>query len=386
LKRWAAGAAAVLVLLPAAPARAATSKALFRLADARITEASGIAIGRRSPGVVYVQNDSGDTNRFFALDARTGTTAATVSVAGAENVDWEDIAVAPSAAGTSSVWLGDIGDNDAQRAEVRIYRVPEPRIRPGERDAVVRTPRATVWRLRYPDGPANAEALAVTPRGVAYVITKSTLGHSSVYRVPAKPDRQHVQTLLPVGAIQLVPHGTANPFGVAGELAVTGGAFSPDGRLFAVRTYAAAYVWSVHDGDLAAALRNAPRRITLPRQPQGEGIALTGRGSALVDSEGVGSAVYEVPVPRPAASNSSTPSRSATSPTTASASGPPSSTARSVPATPTAAAGGRDSGGPAWWPFAVGAGALVLLSGAAWRLRVGRTRSWPSPRSTRRSP
>jgi hypothetical protein len=367
-----AAAVALLALLPAGPARAATGRILFHLADARITEASGIAIGQRSPAIVYVQNDSGDTNRFFALDARTGATAATVSVTGAENVDWEDIAVAPAADGTPSVWVGDIGDNDAQRAEVRVYRVPEPRIRPAERGGTLRTPRATVWRLRYPGGPANAEALAVTPSGVAYVITKSPFGHSSVYRLPARPDRQRVQTLQPVGDIHLVPHGTANPFGLAGELAVTGGAFSPDGRLFALRTYAAAYVWPVGDGDLAAALRHAPTRITLPRQPQGEGIALTGRGSALVDSEGVGSAVHEVPVPRPAATRPSTASSAGTS-------------ARPVPANPTGASG-PGSGGPAWWPFAAGAGAVILLAGAAWRLRVGRTRSWRSPRSTRRSP
>lgn len=57
-------AGAALALTAAAPA--------FRIADARITEASGLAFGLRSPGIAYVQNDSGDTNRFFALDARTG--------------------------------------------------------------------------------------------------------------------------------------------------------------------------------------------------------------------------------------------------------------------------------------------------------------------------
>ena len=235
-------AAAVLAsaLTAAAPA--------FRIADARITEASGLAFGLRSPGIAYVQNDSGDTNRFFALDRRTGATAATITVRGATNVDWEDLAVARDAAGVSRVWLADTGDNDAARREVRLYRVREPRVGPHERGRTLTTEPAEVWRLRYPDGPADAEALAVTPTGAAYVITKSLLGLSTVYRVPPRPDRRHVQSLERVGRIDLVPHGIANPFGIAGELAVTGAAISPDGSVFAIRTYAEAYLWRLGSG------------------------------------------------------------------------------------------------------------------------------------------
>ena len=99
---------------------------MFRFADTRIDEASGIGVGIASPGVVYVQNDSGDSARFFAVDASTGATLAVYTVPGAQNVDWEDLAVARDARGVPSVWLADIGDNDATRDEVRIYRVDEP--------------------------------------------------------------------------------------------------------------------------------------------------------------------------------------------------------------------------------------------------------------------
>jgi len=72
---------------------------VFRFADSRIDEASGIGVGIASPGVVYVQNDSGDAARFFAVDASTGATLAVYSVPGAQNVDWEDLAVARDARG-----------------------------------------------------------------------------------------------------------------------------------------------------------------------------------------------------------------------------------------------------------------------------------------------
>ena len=46
--------------------------------------------------------------------------------------------------------------------------------------------KAQRWRLRYAEGPTNAESLAVSPNGVAYVVTKSFLGTSIVYRLPPK--------------------------------------------------------------------------------------------------------------------------------------------------------------------------------------------------------
>ncbi len=60
----------------------------------------------------------------------------------------------------SCVFVGDIGGNDAARSERVVYRVPEPPATeaptgPGE-----------ALRARFPDGPADAAALFVTPQGV----------------------------------------------------------------------------------------------------------------------------------------------------------------------------------------------------------------------------
>jgi hypothetical protein len=282
---------------------------LFHIADPRITEASGIAAGIVNPGVVYVHNDSGNSPRFFALDAHTGRTVATYAVPGATSVDWEDIAVARDRRGVASVWLADIGDNDARRAEVRLYRVDEPR---GD---AVGTPQ--VWRLRYPDGPHDAESLAVAPGGAAFIVTKSLLGSSAVYAVPEQPGG--VQTLRKIGQVRFALTGTRGGPNVVGQLTATGAAFSRDGTLFAVRTYTDAYLWRVVNADVAAALRAAPTRVALPAQPLGEGIAVDG-SRLVVDSEGRGSAVYAVPLPHVAVTSSPT---------------PPSTTPQASPASPT---------------------------------------------------
>lgn len=280
---------------PSSPSTSRSSSAataateLFRIRDPRIDEASGVAVGRTSPGIVYVHNDSGDSARFFALDERTGATVATITVPGATNHDWEDIAVAPDSAGRSSVWLADIGDNTLERSRIEIYRVDEPAIRPTDRGRTRRSARPDTWLLRYPDGSHNAESFAVTPQGIGYIVTKSEDGRSRVYRIPTSPDADHLRPVTFVAAITFAPGLFSG--------AATGADFSRDGTRFVVRTYTAAYLWSVHGGDLAAALRGTPTRITLPLQQQGEGVAFDG-DRLVVDSEGRDVPVYAVPLPK----------------------------------------------------------------------------------------
>jgi hypothetical protein len=88
-----------------------------------LPEASGLAASRRTPGVLWAHNDSGDPF-VFALTA-TGGVKGRVFVTGARVWDWEDIAVGPCANGTC-LYIADIGDNDRRRQSVTIYRTPEP--------------------------------------------------------------------------------------------------------------------------------------------------------------------------------------------------------------------------------------------------------------------
>lgn len=339
-----------ILLVPAVPAAAsAPGRTVCRIDDPRITEASGIAArsnGSAGAGYVYVQNDSGDSARFFAIDTHTGRTAAVYDVPGARALDWEDIAVGSDAAGVRSVWLADIGDNDAVRAEIDVYRVPEP-ARPAYAGAslgapVLDTARPEVWRLRYPDGPQDAESIAVDPvTHQVYIATKSVFGTSSVYRLPARPDPRMRQRLVAVGAVTFHPHGSGGPFGGIGQVSATGGTISADGRLFVLRTYSQAYVWRLHDGDVAAALRTAPIRVALPAQPQGEGVAVVG-AELWLSSESTDSAIRTVALPAVvfAAPRISTP-----------VAGRPARIARS-----------RNRADPSWWALGAG-GALAVATG-----------------------
>jgi DNA-binding beta-propeller fold protein YncE len=235
----------------------------FRLADERIGESSGLALSHRHPHVVWTANDSGDSARVFAVDTRTGQTVG-VHRFGADVRDVEALAMTPD----GKVLVGDIGDNGANRSSVRVYSFAEPTL--GETSGP-----AEWWQLTYPDGPQDAESLAVNPTtGRVYVVTKGQAG--AVYALPVHPSRSGTNRLTRVAAAPSV---------------ATDAVFLTDGSALAVRTYLALVLL---DGKDFHRIRSGP----LPMQPQGETIALAPDGQGLLaGSEGQHSLVQEVAVP-----------------------------------------------------------------------------------------
>lgn len=237
-----------------------------RVAAAAATELSGLALSNSQARVLWTHNDSSDRARLFAV-APDGRLLAEVAVTGAENIDWEDIAVGPAPGAGDALYIGDIGDNVAARSAVVVYRVPEPRLAGG---APAATAPAESLTLRYPDGAQDAEALLVDPSsGALAIVTKSFGGLARVY-VADDPAGNATTTMRRAGRVSL---------GI-GE-AVTAGAVSVDGRTIVLRTYDRAFVWPRRRGEsLASALRRPPCavRADLLAEGQGEALALSRDG------------------------------------------------------------------------------------------------------------
>jgi len=217
------------------------------------TELSGLVLARS--GVLWTLNDSGDSARVFGLDRR-GRLLREVAVTGAEAVDWEDIA-----ARGSTLYAGDIGDNQSQRADVAVYKFAEPG--PG-----VTSVAAERIALRYPDGAHDAETLLVDPRdGTIAIVTKDLSGSSGVYTATRDGELKKRLTLR-LGLGQLL----------------TAGDVSADGRTIVLRSYDRAFVWTRKRGEtLARALRRSPctADANLLDEGQGEALALTRDGRAF---------------------------------------------------------------------------------------------------------
>jgi hypothetical protein len=223
------------------------------------TELSGLVLSRTHRGVLWTHNDSGDSARLFAISAR-GRLLGELDVAGAENVDWEDIA-----ASGGSLYAGDIGDNLAQRPDISVYRVPDR--------ALSGTVQGERFTLRYPDRPHDAEALLVDPSSGALLIVTKSLSERADYYVADHPSSAGATTMRHAGSI---PIGNA--------LQVTAGDVSADGRTVVIRTYDRAFVWSRRRGEsLVATLRRraCTARADLLVEGQGESLALTRGGRAF---------------------------------------------------------------------------------------------------------
>ncbi len=185
-----------------------------------LPEASGIAASRTVPGRLWSHNDSGHP-MLFALDTR-GSVTGRLRLSGAGVDDWEALAVGPCPAG-SCLYVADIGDNDASRKRITIYRVQEPSA--VEASVAVKD----VFHATYPDGAHDAEALLVTPAGGLFIVTKGDTGAVALYRFPSELRPGATHQLERVGK----PRGPGKP---AAHERITDGSMSADGQWVVLRT------------------------------------------------------------------------------------------------------------------------------------------------------
>ncbi len=254
-----------------------------KLEDDAIRESSGVVASRRNAGLFWTHNDSGDGPYLYAFDRR-GSKRGVWLVAGAQALDWEDIAAGPGPEqGRTYLYVGDIGDNDRARAQVVVYRVAEPEAAPADAGSSKRAPRSTeaaeAIRLKYPDGRHDAEALMVHPRtGDLYVVTKEGAGAAGVYKLSAPYTSASVNTLQRVGEVRLP--------GFFGGL-ITGGDISPDGTHVVLCDYLNAYELSLPTAPAPAAAgfdtvwKQSPLLIELGERAQGEAICYGMDGASV---------------------------------------------------------------------------------------------------------
>jgi hypothetical protein len=224
-----------------------------------VNEASGLAASRQNADVFWVNNDSGDSARLFAMN-RDGEHLGVYNIVGATATDWEDIAIGPGpVAGEHYIYIGDIGDNGAARATIAVYRVPEPVVNSNQSPVTVNLYGAEKITLQYADGPRDAETLMVDPvtRDI-YIVSK----------------RDAVPRLYRAAYPQSTGGTTIMEFKAQVSLTwATGGDISPLGRMIVVRNYSSAAVWLRPAGvELWQAFSGPSCTLTLQAEPQGEAI------------------------------------------------------------------------------------------------------------------
>ncbi|HEY5789275.1 MAG TPA: hypothetical protein VIX81_01550 [Gammaproteobacteria bacterium] len=271
----------------AATPGSAAGEEIGRLHEPALSEASGLALSTRRADRAWLLNDSGNPPELFAASL-DGRVTGRYRVQGARNVDWEEL-VAFSYRGRPHLLIADIGDNAARRREVQLHLVPEP-----DPDGNGTLQVAATLRFRYPDGPRDAESLAVDVAGGWVLVLSKREQVPVFYRVPldfAAPGE--VLTAERVGPIA----GLAQPRldalldgnlrrGIYGS-SPTGMALDGAARTLVVLTYTALYRLRREPGESwEAALARPFEPLGEHPLPSAEAVALDAAGDyAYVTSE-----------------------------------------------------------------------------------------------------
>ena len=241
-----------------------------------IPEASGIEVSSLFPGRLYHVDDS--STRFYVTDPR-GDLIQAVSIAGTNGIDVEDLALGPCGE-TTCLFIADIGDNPEQRDSIEVIVVEEVEDFPEQV-----SPRHRI-SLRYPEGPEDAEAMAVDPNGDLFVLVKRIFPeesepYSELFRLPAESwigEANSGATLESVSGIDFGDLASTLP----GRL-VTAMDFSEDGERLLVLTYLDAYEFRLSQVETSESLVEGRdyERISLAPLRQQESVAYVPGSTAL---------------------------------------------------------------------------------------------------------
>jgi hypothetical protein len=205
---------------------------------------------------------------------------------GVSQTDWEDIAVGQGPGAGSYIYVGDIGDNSANRTGVQIYRLPEPEVTTTQA-AVKMTVTAQVLRFTYPDGAHNAETLMVDPvSGDILILTKDTNGTSTLFKAANSTAVDTPTMLEKVTTVQI---------GMSGTMAAQagGGDISPTGDRIIVRAYTTTLLWP-RASTWAATFMVAPKMLTSPTEPQAEGVSFAADGRSWLSTGEQARIIYQM--------------------------------------------------------------------------------------------
>jgi len=245
-----------------------------------ITEASGIIASRQNPGVLWTHNDSSYPGSVFALSTN-GALLARYYVPSVFFGDFEDISFGPGPSPEQQyIYLGDIGDNYATRANIRVIRFPEPAVYAYQSNGPPVQP-VPSWQeitLGYPDGPHNAEAMMVDPiTSDLFIVTKLT-NNAGLYQVTrAQLDSG--------GPIEMT---FVREMSFSGLKSVSGADISADGGLIAIRRNGKAWLWVRPNGQsIGNVLAGTPATIPNADEPNGEAIGFhpTGLGYYTISED-----------------------------------------------------------------------------------------------------
>ncbi|KAK3098363.1 hypothetical protein FSP39_018791 [Pinctada imbricata] len=228
-----------------------------KIDSSEISEASGLAASRIHPGILYTHNDHGDGPRIFAINATDATLVATLTVAGAQHSDWEDIAVGPCKGNAMCIFIGDTGDGGTNGPANTIYRVVEP-------EQLIDGGVITVdSSLRYNWIEDEAQTMLVDANGEVYIVGNVYGGRGMVSKIPMSAWGNN--SPVNVNSFTFVPIHTHHHDPVDGSI-------SPDGNELLIKSKNDVFYFQISGGDVVKSMSQFPAILPYTHERLGEAI------------------------------------------------------------------------------------------------------------------
>ena len=234
-----------------------------------IQEASGIVASLTNDNVIWTHNDSGDSNRIFAMDT-AGKHLGEYFLNDSQNRDWEDIAIGPGPEeGLHYLYVGDIGDNFSENDIKHIYRVIEPKLNSSSNFNSIQLDGIESISFQYEDGNRDAETLIIDPLTKdIIIISKREATAVHIYSIPFPQDTDTILTANLIMTKDFYPNDN-----FATSQWIVGGDISHDGKEILVKSYTDIFYFSrTSNQSFYDALNNEEIKFPYITEPQGEAI------------------------------------------------------------------------------------------------------------------
>ena len=234
------------------------------IVDERLVEASGLVASVNNPGYFWSHNDSDNPSEIFLIDQQASIKL-TCKFTNLENRDWEDIAVgAGSHEGKTYVYVGDIGDNNAQYAVKYIYRFEEP-VLSNQTEIVISKYDTLIVTL--PDGVRDSEALTIDPISKDIFLFSKREDSVRLYQL----HYPFLEDTIQAERIAILPFHNIN----AADISI-------DGSEVLIKDYDNIYYWKKESNEsIGELLLKKPIELPYDKGPQDEAIAWKRDGSGF---------------------------------------------------------------------------------------------------------
>jgi hypothetical protein len=238
---------------------------LAELHNEKLSEVSGLAASIRNPNLLWTHNDSGNEPEVYLINDSLSIKL-TCRLAGIENRDWEDIAVGPGPdAGTTYVYVGDIGDNVGRYNFKMIYRFEEPDLLTAD-TSYIEVNRFDTIVFQLPDERKDAETLMVDPKTKDIFIISKRERPVTIYRI--ENPQNSGDTLI------------AEKVATFNREYIVAGDISADGSEMLLKNMDNVYYWRLEGAEgIVEALKRQPKILLYNKESQGEAIAFKYDGS-----------------------------------------------------------------------------------------------------------